>query len=93
METISCTLTGGDLASRRERWHALAGRSLLGVEQTETGLRLAFSDGRDELAELVRLERDCCAFARWTLDGTTLHVDGDTPEAVAAVHGMFRSLR
>ena len=93
METIACTLSPNGMAQRSARWHALAARALAGIDETETGLRLRFREGADELAALSALERDCCRFATWMVDGTTLVVDGGSPEAVAAVHGMFRSLR
>jgi hypothetical protein len=93
METIACTLTAAGHRERRARWHALAARSLDGIDETPTGLRLRFRDGAGELEELAALERRCCAFATWTLEGTTLSVDGSSAEAVAAIHGMFRSLR
>jgi hypothetical protein len=93
MKTIACTLTRNDLAERRARWQALAARSLVGIDETETGLRLRFAGERSELEALAALERDCCSFATWTIDGTTLAIDGGSPEAVAAVRGMFLSLR
>src|SRR5579885_1486143 len=93
METTACTLDRDALEARRSRWHALAACALARIEETETGLRLRFTGGAAELAALTALERQCCAFATWTVEGTTLAVDGSTPEAVPAVHGMFRSLR
>jgi hypothetical protein len=92
MKLIACTLRTNDRAARAARWSALAARALGGVEQTEGGLRLTFTDGAEELAALAELERDCCAFATWTVDGTTLLVDGGSPEAVAAIQGMFAAL-
>jgi hypothetical protein len=95
MEQIACTLDDGQMSERRRRWHELAGRAF--VERTETpeGLRLVFraDDGVEaELRELADLERTCCAFASWSVSGSVLDVTAESEEAVAAVHGMFRSL-
>jgi hypothetical protein len=47
----------------------------------------------DELEALATLDRDCCAFAHWSVyAGSTqvvLEVSGDSRETIAAVHGMF----
>lgn len=49
-----------------------------------------------ELDELAELERDCCAFASWSVrsagDTLVLDVSADGEVAVAAVHAMFDSL-
>ena len=99
MEPVACTLNNERMNERRRRWHELAGRAF--VERTETGrgLLLAFrgdEDVADELRELADLERDCCAFADWSVsvaDGlAVLEVAGTGDEAIAAVHAMFRSL-
>ena len=100
MTTIACTLTDQDHAENRGRWHELAARTLVAVTSTPRGLRLEFHAGpdvRSELADLVALERECCAFASWTLSEAggrvVLDVTGRTDEAVLAVQAMFSSLR
>jgi hypothetical protein len=99
MEEVACTLNGSSMGERRERWHRLARSSF--VERTETadGLTLAFRDDPGvevELAELAGLERDCCAFASWSVarrgGELELRVAAPSDEGVAALHGMFRSL-
>jgi hypothetical protein len=95
MEQVACTLSDGQMGERRRRWHELAGRAF--VERTETpeGIRLTFraDEGVEaELRELAGLERTCCAFADWLVSGSVLEVTAESDEAVAAVHGMFRSL-
>jgi hypothetical protein len=95
MERIACTLNAGQMSERRRRWRELADRAFVSRTETERGLRLVFRDGpgvADELKGLTALERECCAFADWTVGGTVLDVTGATEEGVAAVHGMFLSL-
>jgi hypothetical protein len=90
MTTIACTLDEGDRGSR----------ALVGIETTRRGLRLAFVAGPGvgpELLELAELERDCCAFATWTVRSEegriVLDVAADGDDAVPVVQGMFGPLR
>jgi hypothetical protein len=94
-KTIACTLTGGARIDRRERWRRLGESERGGVVETATGVRIVFRASpavERELQELAALERECCAFATWTVrsEGSdlVLNVDGDG-EAVAAIHAMF----
>ncbi len=81
-----CTLSGSERAERSERWRALGGYE---VERLDDGLRLTFAEGHeDELHELARLERACCAFADWKPAGNTIEVTATTAEAIAAVHDL-----
>lgn len=96
---VACTLSKQDLKQRAGRWLALAGRAGRQVSRTDRGLRLTFSAGPGvaaELDELAALERDCCAFASWSVssagDRLVLDVSADGEVAVAAVHAMFDSL-
>lgn len=98
MERVACTLDLQGMTDRRRRWHALADRAFVERVETEDGLRLVFRQGdgvEAELSELAGLESECCAFARWTVgadDGSVvLGVSGDSAEAIAALHAMFRS--
>ena len=100
MTTISCTLDQEDHRSRRERWLVLGSRALVMVETTERGLLLVFVDEPEvgeELVELAALERECCAFATWTVsdgeDRVVLDVEGKSEDAVPAVQAMFAPLR
>ncbi len=97
--TVACSLTQDGMSERRRRWHELAGRAFVARTETGSGLRLEFrreAGVEDELFELARLERDCCAFAAWnvTTDGAhaVLDVTATGDQAVAAVQQMFRTL-
>jgi hypothetical protein len=96
---VACTLGTGDLAGRVARWRAVAARAAGRRASTEHGVRLSFAAGPGvaaELRELAVLERDCCAFATWSVrqDGDRILVDvsGDTQEAATAVQEMFSEL-
>jgi len=96
---VACTLGTGDRARRAARWAALTARALRQASRTERGLRLVFGAGpgvEDELRSLAALERDCCAFARWSVTAAdrrlTLEVSGDSEEAVAAAQALFPAL-
>ena len=96
---VACSLGQADLAGRTDRWRTLAGRALARVSPTPRGLLLVFGAGpgvTDELGALAALERDCCAFATWSLraDGgeITLEISGDGDEAVSAIRSMFATL-
>jgi hypothetical protein len=93
---VACTLGSGDLTRRAARWEALTARSLVRAARTDRGLRLVFradAGAAGELSDLVALERECCAFAAWSVheNGTelTLDVTGDGDQAVAAVQSLF----
>jgi hypothetical protein len=96
----ACSLGQSGLAQRTERWQALYARALSQKSATQRGLRLVF-DARpgvaDELEALAALERECCAFATWSVRAgdteLTLEISGDSEEAVAAVQSMFATLR
>lgn len=97
---VACSLGQSDLTERAGRWNELAKRALAQVSQTKRGLRLVFGAApgvADELGALAAAERECCAFATWSVraadDELVLEVSGDSPEAVTAVQGMFAGLR
>lgn len=92
---IACTLTTGDLAARRERWLRLIRASGTDRAQTPNGLRLGFpadAGVADELERLAAGERECCAWATWSvaLAGDRVELDvTSTGDGVAALHSMF----
>jgi hypothetical protein len=96
---VACTLGVGHLARRAARWETLSSRSLTRATRTERGVRLVFAADlgvADELRSLIALERDCCAFANWSVHehGTelTLDVTADGVDAIAAVQSLFPAL-
>jgi hypothetical protein len=96
---VACSLNQTNLAERTARWQALTARALRQTVPTSDGMRLVFAAGPgvvDELESLAALERDCCAFAAWSVRAdagdVTLNVTGDSEEAVTAVRSLFPAL-
>jgi hypothetical protein len=95
----SCTLTDSDHRTRRERWLRIGADGVGGVVETPTGLRLVFRSSpqvAQELDDLARLERECCAFATWTVhdEGAHLVLDVESEgDGLAALHAMFEGFR
>jgi hypothetical protein len=99
VEKVACTLDSDQMSERRRRWDELARGAFVARQETERGLRLVFrrNEGVEtELRELADLERDCCAFADWSVGAAggdvVMEVAGTSDEAIAALHAMFRSL-
>jgi hypothetical protein len=86
MKPIACTLGPRDLAAQQSRWRAL---TIEAREETSDGIRIAFApDVERELHELVAVENECCAWARWTVEGTELTVSS-SGEGIAAARQLF----
>ncbi len=97
---IACSLAEADLAKRQDRWLQLGRRAAVDVVTTNNGLQLllrAAPGVEGELRKLAELERDCCAFAGWSVhargEELVLDVTSNTEEGVAAVQAMFGNLR
>jgi hypothetical protein len=97
---VACSLATTDLAQRHERWLRLGESALTDTRTTSNGLRLSFRAApgiERELRELAALERDCCAFAAWSVHKhgveVVLDVSAESSEGIAAVRAMFGNLR
>jgi len=94
---IACSLSPTALRSRRERWRRLIADRGLGRDETPDGLRLRFRADPDTAAELTALaaaERECCAWADWSVergDGELVLVVRAAGAGVTALHAMFDS--
>jgi hypothetical protein len=96
---VACSLNQSDLAERQDRWHELAWRAVIEAVTTSSGLRLRFraQPGVEaELRELAESERDCCAFAEWSVQArgseVVLDVTAESEEGMPAVQAMFASV-
>jgi hypothetical protein len=95
-EVVACALGQEALAERRLRWDALGARAGIDIVASDSGLRLIYradNEVEQELRELAALERECCAFADWSVrssDGqVVLDIRGESDVAIAAVQEMF----
>jgi hypothetical protein len=93
---VACSLGHGERAQRAARWEALSARALAQASPTERGLQMVFDAGpgiAEELSSLVKLERECCAFAAWSVrpSGWQLIVEatGDSQEAAMAIRALL----
>jgi hypothetical protein len=89
---IACTLSASELKDREGAWRKLLGSGLVRRDEVPGGIRLSAAPGAAAaLIELIDLERECCAWIHFEVQGgstVTLTAAGDG-EAVLA--GMFRA--
>jgi hypothetical protein len=72
-DTIVCTLSRDELSDTRSAWQKLFRTALLAREEIPGGLRLVVNDGSAEaLRQLIEIERDCCRWITFQLDGPTV---------------------
>jgi hypothetical protein len=97
-QPVACTLGQEDLAAQGEHWGNLGASTRVERVELSNGLRLVFARAagvEDELAALVAIERECCAFANWTLvpdaDRVALDITAEG-EGIPAVQAMFGAL-
>jgi hypothetical protein len=92
---VACSLTATDLDLRTERWRRLGSRTGVRATRTADGLLLVFESApgvESELTELARLERECCAFAKWDVENggaqILLRITAQDEMGIQAVHDM-----
>ena len=87
---IMCTLTPGELQDRGAAWQKLLASGMLHRHVIPGGIMLRADPGAaGALSELVALERECCAWIDFEVDGSDVRMTapGDGAEVLA---GMFR---
>ena len=68
--TIMCTLSRNELSNTRAAWQKLFRTALLVREEIPGGLRLLVrEDSAEALRQLIDIERDCCRWITFRLDG------------------------
>jgi hypothetical protein len=83
---IACSLSAADVVKRQRLWRELLDTSLLARESIPGGLRLTVRPGAGtQLCALIDLERDCCPWITFAVDGesVTMTAVGDGEEALA----------
>jgi hypothetical protein len=77
-KTIVCTLSKHELTDTRTAWRKLFRTALLVREEIPGGLRLVVNEGSAEaLRQLIDIERDCCRWITFELDGPTVSMTAD----------------
>jgi hypothetical protein len=67
---VACTLTPDDLSEPQRAWQQLFRLSLVSRDEVHGGIRLEVHPGSaDALRQLIDIERECCAWAAFELDG------------------------
>ncbi len=75
---IVCTLTPGELQDRGAAWNKLMSSGLVARERVPGGIRLHAEPGAAAaLMELVELERECCAWIQFDIEGDTVTMAAD----------------
>ena len=75
---IACTLTPSELNDREAAWQKLWASGLLHRARVSGGIRLEADPGaKDALMQLVDLERECCAWIDFVVDGSTVTMTAD----------------
>jgi hypothetical protein len=77
-ETVVCTLSTEDLADTQKGWRKLFDTGLISLEEIAGGIRLVVNDGSaDALRELVDIERECCQWISFDLQGPVVSMTAE----------------
>lgn len=80
--TIACSLTASELEETESAWRKLARLSLLAREEIPDGVRLEFHPGSAAaLRRLVDVERACCPWITFDLQGSLVSLTAPGPGA------------
>ncbi len=89
-DTIACTLGPDELGQVGSAWRRLLSRSLVSRHEVPGGLRIEVRPrGADELRRLVQVERGCCRWIAFELDGPVVTMTSDRPAGEAAIRQMW----
>ena len=72
-DIVACSLSPAELEETGEAWQKMFRLSLVSRAEVPGGLRLVFHPGSaGALRQLVDIERECCPWITFELDGATL---------------------
>jgi hypothetical protein len=81
-DTIACTLTPSELRETSAAWRKLFRLSLITREEVPGGLRLVMHPGSaGALRQLVDIERECCRWITFELEGASVTMTAAGPGA------------
>ena len=87
-DVIACTLSPSDLRDTQAAWQKLFRMSLISRDIIPGGLKLVVHDGSaDALRQLIDIERECCRWITFELDGpiVSMTADGDGASAIRSM--------
>jgi hypothetical protein len=85
-DTIVCTLTKDELRDTRYAWQKLFRTALISRAEIPGGIRLVVNEGSAvALRQLVEVERECCQWINFDLDGSTVSMTAEGAAAAAAI--------
>jgi len=81
-ETVACTLGPSDLRDVEAAWRKLLSQSLVARDEVRGGVRLTV-DPRSAgvLRRLIDIERECCPWIAFAVDGSTVTMTAPGPGA------------
>ena len=89
-DVIACTLTPEDLKDVGQAWQKLFSESLIAREEVPGGLRLQVHPGSAvALRSLIDIERECCQWISFELDGPVVTMTSPGP-GEAAIREMWQ---
>ena len=88
-DVVACTLSRSELEETGAAWQKLFRLSLVSRDEVSDGLRLVFHPGSAEaLRQLIDVERECCRWITFELDGATVTMTSPGAGA-AAIREMW----
>lgn len=88
-DIVACTLTRSELEETGSAWQKLFRLSLASRDEVPGGLRLVFHPGSAEaLRQLVDIERECCKWITFELEGASVTMTSPGAGA-AAIREMW----
>lgn len=92
-DIIACTLSPAELRDTQAAWQKLLRLSLVSRKAVPGGLRLVVHAGSTAaLRQLVDIERECCSWINFELDGATVTMTASGVGALAIRH-MWKARR
>ena len=88
-DIVACSLTSAELEKTSSAWQKLFRLSLASRVEVPDGLRLVFHPGSaDALRRLIDIERECCPWITFELDGASVTMTA-TGAGASAIREMW----
>jgi hypothetical protein len=88
-DTIVCTLSQDELRDTRYAWQKLFRTALISRDEIPGGIRLVVNEGSAvALRQLVEVERECCQWINFDLEGSIVSMTAEGA-AASAIRQMW----